>query len=218
MVTADRSRERPCIHVCLTGGADPALYRWVEIGAEEEGVPCRQVRITADGPVATAYTTAQSSRFDIGVVVTPERVILHEAHMPPEQPVLTFPIKESAPHICRLIGSNAARLVIRLPFRFDDETDPSFESPVRQTAQPGPLSVPRSRPAPPVTQNPGNPPAGANPDQADITALARAIVGKTVARQRSPEPVNPTAGNPGEIDVKSIARIVARILRERGVP
>lgn len=215
---ADRSRERPCIHVCLTGGADPALYRWVEIGAEEEGVPCRQVQLSADGPVATAYATAQSSRFDIGVAVTPERVILHEAHMPPEQPVLTFSIKESGPHICRLMGSNAARLVIRLPFRFDDETDQPFEPPARQTAQSGPLPAPTRRPTPPVAQNPGNPPAGANPGQADITALARAIVGKTVARQRSPEPENPSAGNPGEIDVKSIARIVARILRERGVP
>ena len=210
---ADRNTDRPCIHVCLVSGVDPALYRWVEIGAEEEGVPCRQVQISETGPVATAYATAQSSRFDIGVVVTPDRVILHEAHMPPEQPVLTFQIKESAPHICRLMGSNAARLVIRLPFRFDDEEEQPFEQPDRQTPQPAPRLATRTRPAQRVEQNP----AGSNPDRTDIAALARAIAGKVITRQSSPEPVNPPESEVGDIDVKLIARIVARILRERGM-
>lgn len=214
---ADHNTDRPCIHVCLVGGVDPTLYRWVEIGAEEEGVPCRQVQISETGLVATAYATAQSSRFDIGVVVTPDRVILHEAHMPPEQPVLTFQIKESAPHICRLMGSNAARLVIRLPFRFDDEEEQPFEQPDRLTPQLAPRPTTRTRPAQRAEQNPVKRPAGSNPDRADIAALARAIAAKAVARQSSPEPVNPPVSEVGDIDVKSIARIVARILRERGM-
>jgi hypothetical protein len=152
------------------------------------------VQISETGPVATAYATAQSSRFDIGVVVTPEQAILHEAHMPPEQPVLTFQIKDNAPHICRLIGSNAARLVIRLPFRFDDEVEP----PARKTHRPESLPVAGNSP-------PANPQTESNPERAEIVAL----VGKVMARQKSPEP--------GDVEVKSIARIIARILRERGM-
>ncbi len=214
---ADQNRDRPCIHVSLAGGVDPALYRWVEIGAEEEGVPCRQVQISETGLIATAYATARSSRFDIGVVVAPDRVILHEAHMPPEQPVLTFQIKENAPHICRLMGSNAARLVIRLPFRFDDEAEQPFEQPERQPPQPGALPTKGSRSAQIVEQSPVNRPAGSNLDRAEIAALARAIVGKAMARQSSPEPANPPVSDLGDIEVKSIARIVARIFRERGI-
>ena len=209
---ADRNTDRPCIHVCLAGGVDPALYRWVEIGAEEEGVPCRQVQISENGLISTAYATARSSRFQIGVVVAPDRVLLHEGHMPAEQPVLTFQIKENAAHICRLMGSNAARLVIRLPFRFDDEEQP-FYSPERATRQSEPVSANRNRPA----QNPATRPAGDNPDRGEIVALARAIVAKAMVRQKSPAPKNPPSGDLGDIEVKLIAKIVARILRERGM-
>lgn len=203
---AEQDRDRPCIHVCLTGGADSRLYRWVEIGAEEEGLPCRQVQISETGPVATAYATAQSSRFDIGVAVTPEQVILHEIHMPPEQPVLTFQTKDNASHMCRLMGSNAARLVIRLPFRFaDDETEQPFEPPARKTPQPEPPATQENRPARQVEPNPANRSASSNPNRAEIAAL----VGRVMARQKSPEP--------GDAEIKSIARIIARILRERGM-
>ncbi len=103
---AQVERDRPCIHVCLVGGADEELYRWVEIGAEEEGVPVRRTAVQASEPVLAAFEAAQGSRFDVGVSVTPGRVILHERHMPAEQPVLSLVPPDGRQ--CRSYGSAAA--------------------------------------------------------------------------------------------------------------
>ena len=115
----------PAIHVAFTTLADENLFRWVQVGAEEEGVPCRRVAISepADG-VAVAYAAAESSRLRIGVAVSRGEVILHELHMPRELPVLQFRMDGQDAQRCRLMGSNAARMVVRLPFRFPgDDAD-----------------------------------------------------------------------------------------------
>ncbi|PIE79870.1 MAG: hypothetical protein CSA11_10400 [Chloroflexi bacterium] len=121
------AQERPCIHVALLPGADDSLYRWVEIGAEEEGVPCQLVSERANTVVALAYAASKSSKFNIGVGVSASEVVLHEMHMPPEKPVIIFQYAGQADYLCRLMGANAARMIIRKPFRFDDEPEP-FES------------------------------------------------------------------------------------------
>jgi len=159
-------RERPCVHVCLIGGAEEDLYRWVEIGAEEEGVPTRQVAVQVTEPTAAAFDAAQSSRFDVGVSVAPDRVTLHERHMPATQPVLVFDAGADLRSLCRLMGGNAARMVVRLPFRF-----------VGDDAAP-----------PPTTPDPSG-----------------------MARPKGSEL------DESNSDVATIARIVVRILRERGI-
>lgn len=126
---ADLSRERPAIHVCQVAAAPADLDRWVEIGAEEEGIPTRSVTLAQTDVVAAAYAAAQSSRIDVGVGVGVDRVVLHESHMPPHQPVLTFDLGADPRRVCRRIGSNAARLVARLPLRLEDEPD---EQPVSE--------------------------------------------------------------------------------------
>lgn len=117
-------QERPCIHVTLLPGTDPALYRWVQIGAEEEGVPCKLVDEEGTGLTDLAYAAAQSSRFNIGVAVSGNKATLHEVHMPPQLPVMEFPYSGQADYFCRLIGSNAARMIVRKPLRFADEPAP----------------------------------------------------------------------------------------------
>ena len=126
-----KEQERPSIHVALLPGTDPALYRWVQIGAEEEGVPCRLVTETAYDLVTMAYEAAHSSRFNIGVAVAAEAVVLHERHMPVEKPVMSLKFTGTADYFCRVMGANAARMVIRKPFRFTDE-------------EPAPQSKPKS--------------------------------------------------------------------------
>jgi hypothetical protein len=164
-------RQRPCIHVCLLGGADESLYRWVEIGAEEEGVPARQVTVQGGEPVAAAFEAAQSSRFDVGVSIAPGRVTLHERHMPAGQPVLAFEAPSQFQLWCRLMGSNAARMVVRLPLRFTIE-EPTPEPPAKPAARASAAHV-----------------AAPRPDEAAAS----------------------------DVDVAAIARIVVRILKERGI-
>ncbi len=118
------AQERPCIHVAFLPGADESLYRWVQIGAEEEGVPCQLVSEQANNLVALAYAASKSSKFNIGVSISKTEVVLHEMHMPPEQPVMVFQLSHKADYFCRLMGANAARMIIRKPFRFTDEPSP----------------------------------------------------------------------------------------------
>lgn len=118
------AQERPCIHVVLAAGVADELFRAVELGAEEEGVPCRLVQETGNTAVDLAYAAAHSSRFNIGVAVAAGEVVLHETHMPPQQPVLAFALAEDRELFCRLMGSNAARLVVRRPLRFADDPVP----------------------------------------------------------------------------------------------
>ena len=113
----------PCIHVSLLPGADASLLRWVEIGAEEESVPIRQVPSEANDLASLAYQAAQSSRLNIGVGISAQAVALHEVHMPVVQPVLVFKFSQAdepqAPPLCRLMGANAARMVVRRPLHVD---------------------------------------------------------------------------------------------------
>jgi hypothetical protein len=115
--------ERPAIHICLVGPVPQDLDLWVQMGAEEEGVPARTIREDADAAdiVAAAYSAARSSRVDIGVAISSDRVVLHERHMPEEKPVLSFSFGVDPRGICRLMGGNAARMVTKLPLRFEED-------------------------------------------------------------------------------------------------
>jgi hypothetical protein len=113
----------PCIHVSLSPDADVSFLRWVEVGAEEEGVPTRQVPCEANDLASLAYQAAQSSRLNVGVGISAQAVALHEVHMPVVQPVLVFKFSQAdgpqAPFLCRLMGANAARMVVRRPLHVD---------------------------------------------------------------------------------------------------
>lgn len=120
----------PAIHVAFTALADENLFRWVQVGAEEVGVPCRKVALFGpDDTVALAYAAAESSRLRIGVAVDRGEVVLHELHMPAGLPVLRFRMDGQDEQRCRLMGSNAARMVVHLPFRFPED-EPNMPVPV----------------------------------------------------------------------------------------
>jgi hypothetical protein len=142
-----REQDRPAIHVALLPGTDPALYRWIQIGAEEEGVPCRLVTETAYDLVTMAYEAARSSRFNIGVAVSAEAVVLHERHMPVEKPVMSLRFTGQADYFCRVMGANAARMVVRKPFRFADEaTAPQSKAKTTRNTLPQPQTYVAAHP------------------------------------------------------------------------
>jgi hypothetical protein len=107
----------------------------------------------------------------VGVSIAPGRVTLHERHMPAGQPVLAFEAPSQFQLWCRLMGSNAARMVVRLPLRFTIE-EPTPEPPAKPAARASAAHVAASR-----------------PDEAATS----------------------------DVDVAAIARIVVRILKERGI-
>ena len=129
------NEDRPAIHIALAAGLTDEAFKWVAIGAEEEGVPCRRVSTQGSDPVAIAYDAAMSSRFGVGVGVAGSTIVVHELHMPSEQPILTFESKDDFGQYCRLAGGNAARFIIRMPFRFELEPDPPTEYHPQPAAQ-----------------------------------------------------------------------------------
>lgn len=114
-----RYAERPTIYVVVPPGAE-YYFQWVAVGAEEEGVPCRQVDADGVEPLAQAFVAAQSSRLGVGVAVGRGHTVLHEAHMPQTHPVQLLPLASDGRRVCRLTGSNAGRLVKRMPLRLED--------------------------------------------------------------------------------------------------
>jgi hypothetical protein len=129
MTQGDDNPDRPAIHVTLAREVDESLYKWISVGAEEEGIPCRLMpaddiddEIDDETDVAAlAHAAARSSRLDVGVGVASGQVAVHERHMPVERPVVATEVEEEdhAVHACRTAGSNAARLVIGMPLRLD---------------------------------------------------------------------------------------------------
>lgn len=125
MTHEDETPDRPAIHVSLAPEADESLYKWISIGAEEEGIPCRLEptdETDGDTDAATlAHAAAQDSRLDVGVGLASGQVAVHERHMPAERPVIISEVEEDhARQVCRSAGANAARLVIGTPLRLDD--------------------------------------------------------------------------------------------------
>jgi hypothetical protein len=119
--------ESPAIHVAMLPDVDSTAFRWIMVGAEEEGIPCREASGQVESgaasradPVAAAYTAAQESRLGVGVAVGAGRAILHEAHMPADRPVWESLLADDLRQACRLLGCNAGRMVKRMPLRFEE--------------------------------------------------------------------------------------------------
>lgn len=134
---ASSNLERPAIFITLMPSTSLEYARWVEIGAEEEGVPCRLVEIEGKDLIERAYQAATTSPLKIGVAISNDAVVLHEFHMPPHQPVLMFDLDNDPQRACRLMGANAARFFVRRPLYLTTVTD-----------------IPQSFPA--ATENPQN--------------------------------------------------------------
>ena len=125
MTHEDETPDRPAIHVSLAPEADESLYKWIAVGAEEEGIPCRlepaEESDDETDAASLAHAAARNSRLDVGVGIASGQVAVHERHMPVERPVIVSDVEEDhAGQVCRSAGANAARLVIGTPLRLDD--------------------------------------------------------------------------------------------------
>ncbi len=139
---ASSALEKPAVYISLMPGTPAEYARWVEIGAEEESVPCRVVEIEGSDLVERAYQTAVASPLKIGVAVSAQAVILHEFHMPPHQPVLAFELDNDPRCACRLMGANAARFFVRRPLYLSPLPDTTLpNTPSAEAAQSAPAAV-----------------------------------------------------------------------------
>lgn len=125
------STERPAILISRAPDVDEQLLRWVMVGAEEEGVPCRVVEGSGQDAVTLAYSAAQGSHVNVGVGLAHGKIALQEAHMPATQAVMIFPLDRQAQGMARLVGCNAGRLVKRMPLRFLETQERAVVLPIQ---------------------------------------------------------------------------------------
>ncbi|OGO40026.1 MAG: hypothetical protein A2Z04_07920 [Chloroflexi bacterium RBG_16_57_9] len=196
-----QSVERPAIHVSIGEDVEEQCYHWVEVGAEEEGVPCQRVQVSGTDPVLLAYSAAQSSRLGVGVGVADHRVVLHEAHMPAGRPVQILDAKNGFAQVCRMAGSSAGRLVKHMPLRFPED------SPQSLSEMPG-LAV--------RSNDFSRSPALASPRWTTEVVTTNTFQTSPQAGKSDDETIRSPGAEWNISDAKTVARAIVRVLRQRG--
>ena len=91
-------------------------------GIEEEGIPFSVEEMEEADPVELAFRGAELSHLGVGIGITEKEVVLHYIKLKEDQPIFRIP-SYSDETTLRAIGSNAARLVKRMPFKNLDNTE-----------------------------------------------------------------------------------------------
>ncbi|KAF5077554.1 MAG: glycerol dehydratase [Acetobacterium sp. MES1] len=91
-------------------------------GIEEEGVPFSIEELEDANPVELAFRGAELSHLGVGIGITENEVVLHFIKLKEDQPIFRIPAYSNEATL-RAIGSNAARLVKKMPFKNLDNTE-----------------------------------------------------------------------------------------------
>lgn len=91
-------------------------------GIEEEGIPFSIEEMEESNPVELAFRGAELSHLGVGIGITEKEVVLHYIKLKENQPIFRIPAYSDEATL-RAIGSNAARLVKRMPFKNLDNTE-----------------------------------------------------------------------------------------------
>ena len=86
------------------------------LGIEEEGVPVEVHRFDELNPLSLAHEAAIASRLGLGLGVALDYVVTTTEKLPKERPYIAQFLGQ-CPEEDRVIGSNAARIVKRIPLR-----------------------------------------------------------------------------------------------------
>jgi len=109
---------RPEINIFYVKHAVPkGILKLVLLGIEEEGLLFKtEEKETASDVVSLAFDAAESSRLGVGVGITKDGIVLHQIKLKKKEPLFTLPISAEDASI-RNLGTNAARLIKRMPFK-----------------------------------------------------------------------------------------------------
>lgn len=109
---------RPEINVFYVKHAVPnGIVQLVLLGIEEEGLLFKtEEKEQATDVVSLAFDAAESSRLGVGVGITKDGIVLHQIKLKKKEPLFKIPISAEDTSI-RNLGTNAARLIKRMPFK-----------------------------------------------------------------------------------------------------
>ena len=106
---------KPTIRVLMSPDAPPSALRQLAYGMEEEGIPWEESTKEGMDALALAWEGAQASRLEVGLGVDRQFVVLHYSKLNQDQPLYRVPARQT--NQVRVLGSNAARMVKKLPLK-----------------------------------------------------------------------------------------------------
>jgi hypothetical protein len=110
--------EKPAINIAADDDVDRKVIAYVLEGIEEEGIPASIEFDPAggSGAVGMAFRAASGSRLGVGIGLTMNEAAVHYEKLSEEKPLVLKSLPSKADDL-RTMGSNAARLVKRMPFK-----------------------------------------------------------------------------------------------------
>ncbi|WP_233558209.1 glycerol dehydratase reactivase beta/small subunit family protein [Tessaracoccus sp. OH4464_COT-324] len=107
--------ESPTIELFAATGLDERQLSAVLLGVEEEGVPCVVSHREELNPLVLAKSAATSSRLGVGIGMSLDYAVVTLDKLPEARPYIV--VQSTSAEAARLLGSNAARIVKRIPLR-----------------------------------------------------------------------------------------------------
>lgn len=99
------------------GHVDDSIVTEVLLGIEEEGVPYfKKAADNVDSAAVLGYKAAEASHLGVGIGICENEIVLHYSKLKESEPLFTIQTTKDSERL-RTIGSNAARLVKRMPFK-----------------------------------------------------------------------------------------------------
>lgn len=96
---------------------EESIVNEVLLGIEEEGVPyLKKAADYVDSAAVLGYKAAEASHLGVGIGIGETEIVLHYSKLKEDEPLFTIQTTKDSERL-RAIGSNAARLVKRMPFK-----------------------------------------------------------------------------------------------------
>jgi hypothetical protein len=108
--------EKPSVKVFYDqGNFSIADFDDVLLGIEEEGIPYDVQGRDSSDVLGLAFEASRSSRVGVGIGISKEGIVLQYEKLEKDSPIFRIKIYQIDSY--RIIGSNAARLVKKMPFK-----------------------------------------------------------------------------------------------------
>ncbi|SCI25313.1 Uncharacterised protein [uncultured Clostridium sp.] len=85
-------------------------------GIEEEGIPYEVSSVNIESAISSGYEASLESSLGVGIGIDEKIIVLHYNKLEKDSPLFTIKRNSSSTKI-RSLGANAARLVIKMPFK-----------------------------------------------------------------------------------------------------
>lgn len=107
---------KPSINVYFYNKLDESVFKALLNGIEEEGIPYEVKPQEQNDVLSLSYDACINSNLGVGLGVSNSEIALQYEKLDKTSPLFKIEI-ESKKDIIRSLGSNAARLVKRMPFK-----------------------------------------------------------------------------------------------------